>query len=607
MRYCNHCMTKLEDTEEKCPKCGQGKKENIPVHHLLPGTILENKFYVGEVIGEGGFGITYIGRDIKLDMKVAIKEFYPNGCVTRNNTSSLQVTNSITDERKDFFEKGKKRFLQEAQVLARFSDEPGIVGVRDFFEENNTAYIIMEYLDGITLKEYLKKQGVLSPEKTVELLMPVMMSLKKVHAQGMIHRDISPDNIMIVGDRVKLLDFGAARNVSAAENKSLSIMLKPGYAPEEQYRSKGNQGPWTDVYALCATMYKCITGVTPDDATQRVFNDEVKTPSALGVKIPRQIENAIMRGMGVQQKDRFQNIDELVKFLNNQTETVRTAPVINRPVMQPPIQPTPIVQRPVQPTPYVQPINMVQPQQAPEKKKTGLIVAVVIVAILAIVGVVVAILFSTGVFGNNSNSSSDESNSTKEKTTEPESTTIENLKNDLGYSEVTLDFSEFDDEYKYIKTVNKTVQVPVCTEFEPYELGNHNFENSLAEIQCLSNGNYEVYMSYVDNSADVYVYVMVWYSSADFTSDTMLAMQVTLEHNYDSSSALFERVCYDENMNIIYTICVDNDVCTYSGTSSGYYCIDDVYYDNNHNVISIEEFEEEVDRVLEETSKVING
>ncbi len=312
-KYCNHCMAQLSEDEVTCQICGKENSTTVPAHHLLPGTVLNDKFYVGEALGEGGFGITYIGRDIKLDMKVAIKEFYPNGYVNRSNTIATQVNSSITEGRRAFFEKGRDRFLKEAQILAKFSGEQGVVDVRDFFEENNTAYIIMEYLDGVDLKTYLKRNGTLTPEQTIQLLMPVMNSLKKIHAQGLIHRDISPDNIMIVGDKVKLLDFGAARNVSAAANKSLSVMLKPGYAPEEQYRSKGNQGPWTDVYALCATMYKCITGITPDDATQRVFSDEVKNPSALGITISTEVESAIMRGMSVQQNDRYQNIEDLLR------------------------------------------------------------------------------------------------------------------------------------------------------------------------------------------------------------------------------------------------------------------------------------------------------
>ena len=312
MKYCSKCMNPIEETDVECPFCGASRNAEIPSHHLAPGTILNNKFMVGAALGEGGFGITYIGRDTKLDMKVAIKEYYPNGYVNRSNTISPVVNSSTSGERKDFFDAGRDRFLREAQILAKFSGSTGIVDVRDFFEENNTAYIVMEYLDGQTLKEYLKNKGTLTPEQTIRLLMPVMESLKKVHTQGLIHRDISPDNIMLVDGHVKLLDFGAARNVSATANKSLSVMLKPGYAPEEQYRSKGDQGPWTDVYALCATMYKCITGITPDDSTQRVFSDELKNPSALGISIDPVIEKAILKGLSVMQKDRYQNIDELL-------------------------------------------------------------------------------------------------------------------------------------------------------------------------------------------------------------------------------------------------------------------------------------------------------
>lgn len=312
MKYCSKCMNPIEETDVECPFCGTALNAEIPSHHLAPGTILNNKFMVGAALGEGGFGITYIGRDTKLDMKVAIKEYYPNGYVNRSNTISPAVNSSTSGERKDFFDAGRERFLREAQILAKFSGSTGIVDVRDFFEENNTAYIVMEYLDGQTLKDYLKNKGTLTPEQTIRLLMPVMESLKKVHTQGLIHRDISPDNIMLVDGHVKLLDFGAARNVSATANKSLSVMLKPGYAPEEQYRSKGDQGPWTDVYALCATMYKCITGVTPDDSTQRVFSDELKTPSALGISIDPVIEQALLKGLNVMQKDRYQNIDELL-------------------------------------------------------------------------------------------------------------------------------------------------------------------------------------------------------------------------------------------------------------------------------------------------------
>ena len=312
MKYCLFCMNPIEENDVECPFCGKKLDVELPSHHLKPGTILNKKIYVGAALGEGGFGITYIGRDLNLDIKVAVKEYYPNGYVNRSNTISPDLTCSISQDKKDFFDKGRERFLREARILAKFAREPGVVEVRDFFEENNTAYIIMEFLEGQDLKEYLKVNGTLSPEQTIRLLMPVMQALTKIHSQGLIHRDISPDNIRIIDGGVKLLDFGAARDVSAVANKSLSVMLKPGYAPEEQYRSKGNQGPWTDVYALCATMYKCITGITPDDSTQRLFSDELKSPSALGVIIDTTIEAALMKGLAVLQRDRYQTIDELL-------------------------------------------------------------------------------------------------------------------------------------------------------------------------------------------------------------------------------------------------------------------------------------------------------
>ena len=156
MKYCSKCMNPIEETDVECPFCGTALNAEIPPHHLAPGTILNNKFMVGAALGEGGFGITYIGRDTKLDMKVAIKEYYPNGYVNRSNTISPAVNSSTSGERKDFFDTGRDRFLREAQILAKFSGSTGIVDVRDFFEENNTAYIVMEYLEGKT-EQYNKE------------------------------------------------------------------------------------------------------------------------------------------------------------------------------------------------------------------------------------------------------------------------------------------------------------------------------------------------------------------------------------------------------------------------------------------------------------------
>ena len=307
--YCKYCMAKIPDGARECPCCRRDLTVEEPPHHLSPGTVLQNRYIVGSALGEGGFGITYIGKNKLLDMKVAIKEYFPNGFVRRDSSVSTTVT-GFTADGKEVFAKGKERFLSEAQTLGRFSNEEGIVSVYDFFEENDTAYIVMEYLEGQTLKSYLESKGKLSPEETLALLTPTMRTLEKVHKAGLIHRDVSPDNVMLTNGKVKLLDFGAARDVSG--EKSLSVMLKHGYAPEEQYRRKGAQGPWTDVYALCATIYKCITGVTPDDAPDRMDNDELKPPSALGIDVDKTFEAALMKGLSVRARDRYQSVGELL-------------------------------------------------------------------------------------------------------------------------------------------------------------------------------------------------------------------------------------------------------------------------------------------------------
>ena len=314
--YCCRCMSHKAEND-KCPVCGDTTEYEAPVHHLKPGTVLRDKYLIGKAIGEGGFGITYVGRDLTLDMKIAVKEYYPNGFSNRNNDHSNQVTMSKGNHGNEF-EKEMQRFLSEARILARFCNDPGVVGVRDFFRDNGTAYIVMEYLDGITLKNYLNKYGPIPSATFAEMIDPILQALHEIHNQGLIHRDISPDNIMMLKNgRLKLLDFGAAREV--AGDKSLSVMLKPGYAPEEQYRSKGQQGPWTDVYAMCATIYKCITGITPDESIQRVFEDELKKPSELGVEITAKFEQALLKGLSVKSTDRIQSIDILRRAINKDT------------------------------------------------------------------------------------------------------------------------------------------------------------------------------------------------------------------------------------------------------------------------------------------------
>ncbi len=309
-KYCYHCMLPMPETGMRCPHCGKVQQADCAKHLLRPGTLLRQRYLLGRSLGQGGFGITYIGRDLLLNMRVAVKEFYPNGYAYRDHEVSGAIT--VTASGQDFFRAGKQKFLHEAQTLARFFEEPGIVSVHDFFEENNTAYIVMEYLDGVTMKRFVAANGRIPADVLIRVTLPLMRALGKVHAQGIIHRDISPDNIIVLPDgTLKLLDFGAAREIGG--DKSLSVMLKPGYAPEEQYRSKGRQGPWTDVYALCATLYYCLTGVRPEESVERAMNPDsnLRRPSELGAVISPEQESVLQRGLAVRAEDRYPSMEAL--------------------------------------------------------------------------------------------------------------------------------------------------------------------------------------------------------------------------------------------------------------------------------------------------------
>lgn len=273
---CPGCMA--DKGEEKiCPKCGwkDGTEPDSPLH-LKPGTILSGKYLIGRVLGHGGFGITYLAFDINLGTKLAVKEYFPQGMATRSPGDNL--ISVYSGGTKTQFEFGLEKFLDEARTLARFDEVPEVVTIKDYFRVNGTAYIVMSYIEGITLKEYLaQKGGTLSLDAVLTFILPILKALEQVHKVGILHRDVSPDNIFITKNfNVKLLDFGAARFAMGEQSKSLSVILKPGYAPEEQYRTKGKQGPWTDVYAVAATMYRALTGETPPEALDRLAEDELK-------------------------------------------------------------------------------------------------------------------------------------------------------------------------------------------------------------------------------------------------------------------------------------------------------------------------------------------
>jgi len=280
------------------------------LYSLQRNTELIGRYVIQEVLGQGGFGITYLGIDKLYGNKAAIKEYYPQEIAMRKAQYEDVVTVTSIEE-KNNYDKGKKRFLDEAQVMARFNKNEGIVKILDFFEANNTAYIVMEYLEGITLKQYLGKYGVIQFRNLIEMMLPLLEALIEIHSQGLIHRDISPDNIMVQHNgKVKLMDFGAARDYTESGNKSLSVILKPGYAPPEQYQTHGVQGPWTDIYALCATIYKCLTGITPPDAIARVMDDKFKGPDQLDGKLSPDIKKILWKGMNIFPEERYQDIGE---------------------------------------------------------------------------------------------------------------------------------------------------------------------------------------------------------------------------------------------------------------------------------------------------------
>lgn len=305
---CFGCATE-KGSAEVCPYCGwyPGAQQDTGLY-LRPGTILNDQYVVGRVLGHGGFGITYIGWDTKLKLRVAIKEYLPSSLATRE-PSSGKVT-AYGREAQELFDYGLQKYKEEARALARFNEHPGIVSVLNFVAENATGYIVMSYMDGVTLKDFLTRRGGrLSFAEAIRIMMPVMDSLREVHAAGVIHRDISPDNIFITStNQVKLLDFGAARYATGEKSQNLSVILKPGYAPEEQYRTNGKQGPWTDVYALAATLYRAIAGQAAPDSPDRLERDELIPPSLLGADITPEGERALMKAMAVRAGDRFPDI-----------------------------------------------------------------------------------------------------------------------------------------------------------------------------------------------------------------------------------------------------------------------------------------------------------
>ena len=275
---------------------------------LPSGTLVGGRYTLERVLGKGGYGITYRGTDNRLLQSVAVKEYYPVFWCSRyaDKGKNIRVQQGMESQ----YCKGLERFLEEARTLAQLSGISGVVRVTDFFEENGTAYLVMEYLEGRNLKQVLDGYGGrIPPEVLFQALSPALFALKKVHEKGLIHRDLSPDNIMMLSDgTVRLIDFGNARDTS--DNKSMTMAMKEGFAAPEQYRSKG-QGQYTDVYGICATVYYCLTGKLPTQAMERLMGAPLLRPSELGVALEPWQETAILDGLELFVQKRIPTVEQL--------------------------------------------------------------------------------------------------------------------------------------------------------------------------------------------------------------------------------------------------------------------------------------------------------
>lgn len=334
---CMNCMKEYEEGPAKCPRCGyvRGTRPR-EIYHLYPEMELADRYIIGTVVGFGGFGVLYRAWDRKLEHMVAIKEYYPAGMVTRIPGQKEVIL--YTGKKNDEYKNGLTRFLDEARNTARFSSNPNIVNVFDFFEENGTAYMVMEFLEGVSLKEYISRAGGRLPwQQAVEIGLRIIDALKDVHGAKILHRDLSPDNVFMCDDgKIKLLDFGAARFTGLDDEKTRTIVLKMGFAPPEQYRSKSQQGPCTDIYALGATLYRAITGLTPDESVNRQDSinhnegDTLKPMSQFVEGIPQYLDNAVLRAMALEPTLRFQNVQQMADALQNKKSYADLAREIRR-------------------------------------------------------------------------------------------------------------------------------------------------------------------------------------------------------------------------------------------------------------------------------------
>lgn len=297
-----------------CPNCGNDYSKNKQFAGVLPAfTLLNNRYLTGRVLGKGGFGVTYIAKDIISNEICAVKEYMPSEYSTRSGGTQNIVPFS-DDKARFVFTHGRDKFMEEAKTLLKLRNNPIVVDILDYFTQNNTAYLVMEYLDGQDLRKMARGSGgKIDPDFAKMVFVTIASSLMEIHRMNILHRDLSPENIIVTSNgRIKLIDFGAARNFVSTQNKGMSILLKPGFAPPEQYNAKGTQGPWTDVYALCATFYTLVSGKPLVDALFRYRGEQQPSLASLGCPVTKKTSDVIERGMELDIKRRYKNFKELL-------------------------------------------------------------------------------------------------------------------------------------------------------------------------------------------------------------------------------------------------------------------------------------------------------
>ena len=327
----NRCFGCMEETKGyPCPHCGFDPRAQQDNYVLPCGTVLSGHYVVGKVLGQGGFGITYIGFDLSLQRRVAIKEFYPKGQASRFIAmgSSLQWASDGVSQ--TVRTTGMDSFLREARKMAKVEDIPEVVGVRESFLENDTAYIIMDYIEGKTLLSVLKEKGPMPWEKAKDIFLPAISAMEKVHQAGLVHRDLSPDNLMLTAKGVRILDLGAAKDLSSGSGASSAQVAKGGFSPMEQYTQRGGSGPWSDVYAMAATIYYTLTGVLPPNAIDRMEKDNLDWKLLSQRGVPANVISALQKAMTVSAKSRTQSMAEFLDQLQKgsaprKRESKRTA------------------------------------------------------------------------------------------------------------------------------------------------------------------------------------------------------------------------------------------------------------------------------------------